>query len=50
MSNEPKLTAIKDMTKEQFDAEIQKGLDDIKASRVIPADEVESEMKRIYSI
>ena len=50
MSNEPNITAIGIISKEQIDAELQKGFYDIKAGRVIPADEVESEMKRIYSI
>lgn len=30
------------LTKEQFDAEIEKGIEDIKAGRVYTADEVES--------
>ena len=33
------------LTKEQFDAEIEKGIADIKAGRVYSADEVEKEMK-----
>lgn len=36
------------LTKEQFDAEIQKGLDDIKAGRLYSAKEVEDEMRRDY--
>ena len=39
---------IGELTKEQFDAEMQAGLDDIKAGRVIPADDVEAEMRRMY--
>ena len=38
------------LTKEQFNAEIEKGLDDIKAGRVYSADEVEAEMKREFGI
>ena len=34
------------LTKEQFDTEIEKGMEDIKAGRVYSADEVEAEMKR----
>ena len=36
------------LTKEQFDAEIEKGIADIKAGRVYSADEVEAEMKRDF--
>lgn len=35
------------LTKEQFDAEIEKGIADIKAGRVYSADEVEKEMKEL---
>lgn len=42
--------AIDSLTKEQFDEEMQKGMDDIKAGRVYSADAVEDEMKRIYGI
>ena len=38
------------LTKEQFDAEIEKGMEDIKAGRVYSADEVEEEMKREFGI
>ena len=38
------------ITKEQFDAEIEKGMEDIKAGRVYSADEVEAEMKREFGI
>ena len=34
------------LTKEQFDAEIEKGMEDIKAGRVYSADEVEEEMSQ----
>ena len=42
--------AIGSMTKEQFDLELQKGMDDIAAGRVISADAVEAEMKSLYSV
>lgn len=32
------------LTKEQFDAEIEKGMEDIRAGRVYTADEVEAEI------
>ncbi len=38
------------MTKEEFDAHIQAGLDDIKNGRVYTADEVEAEMERDFKI
>lgn len=38
------------MTTEQFNKELQKGLDDIASGRVISADEVEKEMRRNYGI
>ena len=38
------------MTKEEIDAELQKGYDDILAGRVVPAEEVHAEMKRRYGI
>ena len=42
--------AVGSMTKEQFDLELQKGMDDIAAGRVISADAVEAEMKSLYSV
>ncbi|MEE1216895.1 MAG: type II toxin-antitoxin system Phd/YefM family antitoxin [Agathobacter sp.] len=42
--------AHRTLTKEQFDAEIEKGMEDIKAGRVYSADEVEAEMKREFGI
>ena len=39
-------TAYQALTKEQFNAEIEKGMEDIKAGKVYSADEVEAEMKR----
>ena len=38
------------LTKEQFNAEIEKGMKDIKAGRVYSADEAEAEMKREFNI
>lgn len=38
------------LTKEQFDAEMQLGMDDITAGRVIPSDDVEAEMRRLYGL
>lgn len=43
-----KPVAIDDMTKKQIDAELQLGMDDIAAGRVISADEVEAEIRRMY--
>ena len=40
--------SISNMSKEQFYAEMQLGLDDIKAGRVIPVNEVEAEMRNMY--
>ncbi|MDO5147722.1 MAG: type II toxin-antitoxin system RelB/DinJ family antitoxin [Eubacteriales bacterium] len=45
-----KPAAIGGLTKEQIDGEIQKGMDDIAAGRVVSADEVETEMRRLYGI
>ncbi len=42
--------ALGSMTKEQFDAEIQKGIDDMNNGRFFTADEVEAEFKRDYGI
>ncbi len=38
------------LTKEEFDAEIQKGIDSIKAGRTYSVDEVEREMNREFGI
>ena len=38
------------LTKEQFDAEIEKGIADIKAGRVYSADGVEAEMRRDFNL
>lgn len=42
--------AIGSMTKEQFNMELQKGMDDIAAGRVISADAVEAEMRSLYGV
>ena len=39
---------VGELTREQFDAEIQAGLDDIAAGRTVSADDVESEMRSLY--
>jgi addiction module RelB/DinJ family antitoxin len=38
------------LTKKQFDTEINKGMDDIKAGRVYSSDTVEEEMKRDFGV
>ena len=45
---ESKPLFMDELTKEQFDAEIQKGLDDIENGRVYPADVVEAEIRSMY--
>lgn len=42
--------AYASLTKEQFDAEIEKGMADIREGRVYSADDVEAEMKRDFGI
>ena len=42
--------AIGSMTKEQVDMELQKGLDDLAAGRIISADAVEAEMRNLYGV
>lgn len=42
--------AIGAMTKEQLDAELQKGVDSIKAGRVYSADEVDAALKKEFGI
>ncbi|MCD7904003.1 MAG: type II toxin-antitoxin system RelB/DinJ family antitoxin [Clostridiales bacterium] len=42
--------AMGNLTKEQFDAEITKGMDDIENGRVYSIDEVENEMQRLYDV
>ena len=38
------------MTKEEFDAEIKKGMDDIRNGRVYTAEQIKAEMKRDFGI
>ena len=45
-----KPVAIGNLTKEQLDAELQKGFDDIENGRVFSLDEVDAEMKSRYGI
>lgn len=40
--------AVGSMTKEQFDVEMRKGMEDIAAGRVMAADAVEAEMRSLY--
>ncbi len=42
--------AIGGMSREQFDRELQKGVDDIAAGRVVSADAVEAEMRRLFGV
>lgn len=42
--------AIGALTREQFDAELQKGMDDIAAGRVVSVDAVEAEMRSLYGV
>lgn len=45
-----KPTVMGNLTKEQFDEEIAKGMTDIEKGKVYSADEVEEEMSRLYDI
>lgn len=45
-ANEPLIMG--NLTKEQFDAEIAKGMEDIESDRVYSPDQVEEEMRRLY--
>lgn len=42
--------AYQALTKEQFNAEIEKGMEDINTGKVYSADEVEAEMKREFGL
>ena len=42
--------AMGDLTKEQFDAELLKGMNEIENGQVFSADDVEAEMRRMYSV
>ena len=40
--------AVGELTKDQFDAEMQLGMEDIRAGRVVSASDVEAEMRGLY--
>lgn len=42
--------AIGELTKEQFDAAMQAGMDDVRAGRAVSAEDVEAEMRRMYDV
>lgn len=42
--------AVGNLTREQFDAEIRVGMADIASGRVLPAEDVEAEMRRQYGV
>ena len=42
--------AIGNLIKAQFDAEMQTGMNDIASGRTLSADDVESEMKKLYDV
>ena len=42
--------AISELSREQFDAELLKGMNDIESGQVFSADDVEAEMRRIYGV
>jgi addiction module RelB/DinJ family antitoxin len=42
--------AVRSLTKEQFNTEINKGMEDVRAGRVYSADDVEAEMKQEFGI
>ncbi len=44
---DPVPVAAGSLTKEQFDAELQKGMNDLAAGHVLPADAVEAEMRAL---
>lgn len=48
LSSEP--AAVGTMTREQFDAELQKGIDSVKAGKVYSADEVDSTLAKEFGI
>ena len=39
-----------ELSKEQFDAELLKGMNEIENGKVFSADDVESEMRKMYSV
>ena len=42
--------AVGSMTREQFDRELQRGMDDIAGNRVVSADDVEAEIRGLYGV
>ena len=42
--------AMSVLTREQFDAELLKGMNEIENGQVFSVDDVESEMRRMYSV
>ena len=42
--------SLENMTTEQFNREVQKGMDDMASGRVISADTVEEEITRLYGV
>ena len=42
--------SLENMTTEQFTREVQKGMDDMASDRVMSADAVEEEMRRMYGV
>ncbi len=42
--------AMSELTKEQFDAELLKGVNEIENGQVFSADDVEAEMRKMYSV
>ncbi len=41
---------MSELTREQFDAELLKGMNEIENGQVFSADDVEAEMRRMYSV
>ncbi len=41
---------MEELTREQFDAELMKGMEEIEKGQVYSADSVEAEMRRMYSL
>ncbi len=41
---------MEELTREQFDAELMKGMEEIERGQVYSADSVEAEMRRMYSL
>lgn len=47
---EPRPLFLDEMTKEDLDREIQKGIDDVEAGRAYPAEEVFAELREEYGL